>query len=280
MATRNIDQRDPDEIVDDLDLEDDDDDDDDDDEEDEGGASMTLVEHLEELRWRIFKSAIAIVVFGIVAFVFRVQILQVLTYPLPNTANALHAGHLVVTGVAEAFTVYLKLSFAVGFVVALPIILYQVWAFISPGLLAREKKNAVPFIIIGIVLFLAGIALGYVVLRFPVQWLINFGSDSFTELITVDSYFTFVVFFLLAFGIVFEIPLILTFMAQLGLITAKTLTKRRAMAYVIMWVASTFLTPGADPYSPVILGVAMTFLFELTVIFIRIFKREESQALA
>lgn len=280
MATRNIDQRDPDEIVDALDLEDDDDDDDEDDDEDPGEASMTLVEHLEELRWRIFKSAIAIVAFGIVAFVFRVQILNILTYPLPPTANVLHGGQLVVNGIAEAFTVYLKLSFAVGFVLALPVILYQVWAFISPGLLAREKKNAVPFIVIGIVLFIAGIALGYVVLRFPVQWLINFGSDSFTELITVDSYFTFVTFFLLAFGIVFEIPLILTFMAQLGLITAKTLTKRRAMAYVIMWVASTFLTPGADPYSPVILGVAMTFLFELTVVFIRIFKREESQALA
>ena len=283
MATRNIDQRDPDEIFDDLDLEDDedDDDDDDDDEEDEGGASMTLVEHLEELRWRIFKSAIAIVVFGIVAFVFRYQILQFLTYPLPKSADsALAGGKPIITGVGEGFTVYLKLSFVVGFLVALPVILYQLWAFISPGLLAREKKNAVPFIIIGIVLFLAGVALGYIVIRFPVEWLINFASDSFTPLISADSYFTFIAFFLLAFGIVFEIPLVLTFMAQLGLITAKTLTKRRAMSYVIMWVAATFLTPGADPYSPIILGVAMTFLFELTVIFIRVFKREESQALA
>lgn len=276
MATRNIDQRDPDEIVDDLDLEGDDDDDDD--EEDEGGATMTLVEHLEELRWRIFKSVIAIVVLSVVAFIFRVQIQQFLTYPLPKSADAL-GGKPIVMGVGEGFTVFLKLSFAVGFLAALPIILYQLWAFISPGLLAREKKNAVPFIVIGIVLFLAGVALGYVVIRFPVEWLINFASDSFTPLISADNYYTFVAFFLLAFGIVFEIPLVLTFMAQLGLITAKTLTKRRAMAYVIMWVAATFLTPGADPYSPIILGAAMTFLFELTVIFIRIFKREESEAI-
>ncbi len=279
MATRNIDQRNPDDIVDDLDLEDEDDDDDDD-EEDEGEASMTLVEHLEELRWRVFKSAIAIVVFGIVAFIFRDPIEKFLTYPLPKTADALGTGKIVVTGIAEGFTVYLKISFAVGFLIALPIILYQVWAFISPGLLAREKKHAVPFIVIGIVLFLAGIALGYVVLRFPVEWLINFSSESFTPLITADAYFTFITFFLLAFGIVFEIPLVLTFMSLIGLITAKTLTKRRAMAYVIMWVAATFLTPGADPYSPVILGVAMTFLFEITIIFIRIFKREESGAIA
>src|SRR5438270_7314917 len=120
MATRNIDQRDPDEIVDDLDLEDDDDDDDDD--EDPGEASMTLVEHLEELRWRIFKSIIAIVVFGIVAFIFREPIETFLTYPLPNTAEALHTGRLVVTGVAEGFTVFLKISFAVGFILALPVI--------------------------------------------------------------------------------------------------------------------------------------------------------------
>ncbi|HZU69850.1 MAG TPA: twin-arginine translocase subunit TatC [Ktedonobacteraceae bacterium] len=279
MATRNIDQRDPDEIVDDLDLEDDDDDDDDE-EEDEGGATMTLIEHLEELRWRIFKSAIAIVVFGIVAFIFRDPIEKFLTYPLPKTADALGTGKIVVTGVGEGFTVYLKISFAVGLLLALPIVLYQIWAFISPGLLAKEKKNAVPFIVIGIVLFVMGVALGYIVLRFPVEWLINFASDSFTPLITADSYFTFVTYFMLAFGIVFEIPLVLTFMAQLGLITAKTLTKRRAMAYVIMWVAATFLTPGADPYSPVILGVAMTFLFELTVIFIRIFNRQESEAVA
>ena len=269
MATRNIDQRDPDEIVDDLDSED---------EEDEGEATMTLVEHLEELRWRILKSILAVVVFGIVAFIFRGPIETFLTYPLPNTAEALHTGRLVVLGVAEGFTVFLKISLAVGFILALPVILYQVWAFISPGLLAREKKNAVPFIIIGIFLFVAGIALGYIVLRFPVQWLINFSSESFTPLITADAYFTFVAFFLLAFGIVFEIPLVLTFMAQLGLITARTLTRRRAPAHIGMWIAATFLTPGADIYSPIILGVAMSTLFELTIIFIRIFKREESEA--
>src|SRR5258708_26707491 len=188
MATGNIDQRDPDEIVDDLDLEDEDDDDDEDDDEDPGEASMTLVEHLEELRWRIFKSAIAIVVFGIVAFIFREQIQQFLTYPLPKSADAL-GGKPIITGVGEGFTVFLKISFAVGFILALPVILYQVWAFISPGLLAREKKHAVPFIVIGIFLFVAGIALGYVVLRFPVEWLINFSSQSFTPLISADSYY-------------------------------------------------------------------------------------------
>jgi len=246
-----------------------------DEEEELDDSSMSLMEHLEELRWRIFKSLIAIVVGGIVAFIFREPILHFLTYPLPKTADAAlrSAGDkLIVTGLAEGFTVYLKLSFAVGFLIALPVILYQVWAFISPGLYEREKKNAVPFIFIGIVMFIAGIALGFVVLQYPVAWLINFASDSFTPLITADSYFTFVAFFLLAFGIVFEIPLVLTFMARIGLVTSQTLTRRRPAAHIGMWIAATFLTPGADLYSPIILGVAMSCLFELTVIFIKITK--------
>src|SRR5260370_42389443 len=100
---------------------------------------MSLMEHLGELRWRILKSLIAIVVGGIVAFIFREPILHFLTYPLPKTADAaIHAGgKLIVLGLAEGFTVYLKLSFAAGFLVALPVILYQVWAFVSPGLYER-----------------------------------------------------------------------------------------------------------------------------------------------
>jgi sec-independent protein translocase protein TatC len=248
-----------------------------DEEEEEEEAAMSLIDHLEELRWRILKSLIAIVVGGILAFIFRDQIIQFLVLPLPIQASQvlhlLHGKPLIVTGIAEGFTVYLKLSLAVGFLLALPVMLYQTWAFVSPGLYAREKKYAVPFIFVGIVLFLAGISLGYIVLRFPVQWLINIASDNFTELITADSYFTFVAFFMLAFGIVFEIPLILTFLAQIGVITSDTLKKRRTSAHVGMWIAATFLTPGADIYSPIILGVAMSFLYELTIVFIRITKK-------
>ena len=263
MATSNIDQQDPTADLDDM-LEN----------EEPDGATMSLVEHLEELRQRIFKSLIAVVLGAIIAFIFRVQIMNFLTLPLPKeAADVLGKGNkLVITGIGENFTVFLKISIAVGILIAIPVILYQIWAFVSPGLYPKEKKTALPFIFLGVVLFVAGIALGFVVLQYPVQWLINFGSSNFTELITADSYFTFVAFFLLAFGIVFEIPLVLTFMAQLGLITSQSLQKRRPAAHVGMWIAATFLTPGADIYSPIILGVAMSILFELTIIFIRITK--------
>lgn len=240
--------------------------------------AMSLVEHLEELRRRIFKSLIAIVIGTIVAFIFRDTIVHFLELPLPKEANVLALGRpgqppLIVTGIAEGFTVFLKVSIAAGFLLALPVILYQVWAFIAPGLYEKEKKYAVPFIFIGLILFAAGITLGYVVLRYPVEWLVAFASASFSELITADSYFTFVAFFMLAFGMVFEIPLVLTFLAQVGLVTSETLKKKRAASHVGMWIASTFLTPGADIYSPIILGVAMSCLYELTILFIRFTKK-------
>ncbi len=231
------------------------------DEEEDDLPAMSLVEHLEELRRRIFKSLIAIVIGAIVAFIFREPIVHFLELPLPKEADAIGHGKLVVTGIAEGFTVFLKVSVAAGFLLAIPVVLYQVWAFIAP---------AVPFIFIGIFLFVAGIALGYVVMRYPVEWLVAFASNNFTELVTADSYFTFVAFFMLAFGIVFEIPLVLTFLAKVGLITSETLRKRRAASHVGMWIAATFLTPGADLYSPIILGVAMSCLYELTILFIRI----------
>ncbi len=243
-----------------------------DEDEDLDGATMSLVDHLEELRWRIFKSMIAVVVGAIVTFIFRLQLMNFLTLPLPKSADQIANGKLVATGLAEGFTVFLKLSVAGGILIAIPVVLYQAWAFISPGLYANEKKKALPFVFIGVLLFLAGITLGFVVLQYPVNWLVNFASSSFTELVTADSYFTFVAFFLLAFGIVFEIPLVLTFMAQLGLITSQTLRRKRPTAHVGMWIAATFLTPGADFYSPIILGVAMSCLFELTIIFIRLTK--------
>src|SRR5579883_2727438 len=115
------------------------------------GSSMSLIDHLEELRWRIFKALIAIAVGSVIAFIFRVQIMHFLEGPLPLQANALdHSGDdkLVVMGLTEAFTVSLLISIVAGVIVSLPVSLYQAWAFISPGLYAHEKKYAVPFIFI------------------------------------------------------------------------------------------------------------------------------------
>ncbi|HEU5382581.1 MAG TPA: twin-arginine translocase subunit TatC [Ktedonobacteraceae bacterium] len=242
-------------------------------------STMTLADHLEELRWRMVKSLVAIAVFSVVAFIFRGPIMAFLTLPLPTAADALGGGKikLVVTGVGEGFTTYLLLALAGGVIAAFPVILYQMWAFLAPGLYQHEKKYALPFVIGGLVLFLAGLTLGYIVLRYPIDWLVNFATDSFTQLISAGSYFRFVALFLLAFGLVFEIPLVLTFLSLIGLITAEALSRKRAVSHVGMWVAATLLTPGADFYSPIFLGVAMSSLFELSIICIKLSRHMQEQ---
>src|SRR5581483_2801504 len=162
-----------------------------DEEEEEDEGSMTLIEHLEELRWRILKCLIAIAVMSIVAFIFRKQLMELLTAPLPKAADSLTHGQLVVMGITEGFTVFLLVSLVAGVILSLPVILYQTWAFIARGLYEREKKYAVPFIFIGVILFIIGVSLGYIVLKYPVEWLVTFASDSFAELVSASSYFNF-----------------------------------------------------------------------------------------
>jgi sec-independent protein translocase protein TatC len=248
--------------------------------EDEDPSSMSLVDHLEELRWRIFKSLIAIGVGTVIAFIFWKQIMTFLTIPLPTSANYLYSTaqtKLIATGLGEAFSVALKLSIVCGIILALPVILYQVWAFISPGLYEREKRHAVPFIVLGVILFVIGVALGYVVLQYPVNWLVNFGSGVFSEMLTAGSYLTFVSFFLLVFGLIFELPLVLTFLAILGILSADVLKAKRSIAHVGMWIAATVITPGADLYSPIFVGVSLSVLYELSIIFIRFFVKPEKE---
>jgi len=239
-------------------------------EEEDDGSSMTLVEHLEELRWRIFKCLIAVAVFTVIAFIFREQLMAFLTAPLPKEADPLTKGHLVVTGIAEGFTVFFLISLAAGVILSIPVLLYQTWAFIAPGLYEREKKYAVPFIFIGVVLFLIGVSLGYIVLRYPLEWLVTFAASSFAELISANSYFSFVAFFLLAFGLAFELPLVLTFMAKVGWVNTDMLKSKRKVAHVGIWIASCFITPGADLYSPIFIGVSLSLLYELSILFIHL----------
>jgi sec-independent protein translocase protein TatC len=249
-----------------------------DEEEDEAtGGTMTLVEHLEELRKRLFYSLIAIGVFSIIGFIFWSRILDFLAAPLPDISSKLPQSggqqKFILTTLGGPFMVALKLAIAIGIVLGAPVILYQVWAFISPALTRRERKYALPFTLLGVTLFVVGIAVGYAVLRYPVDWLLNFGNNEFVLLPDADKYLTFVAYFLLAFGIVFELPLVLTFLGMVGVVNSRVLRAKRMYILFGLWVLSCFITPGADPYSPVIIAIAFTFLFELTVILLRILKK-------
>src|SRR5262245_50433619 len=194
-----------------------------------GGAKMSLVAHLEELRYRLFFCVAAVGIGATVAFLFYEPILQFLLSPLPSQANALttHNGkpRIAVTGIGEGFSVVLQLSIAVGIALATPVWLYQLWEFLAPALTRREKRYALPFTLVGVALFLAGLAAGFLTLRYPIDWLLSFGERYFVEIITADNYFTFVAYFLLAFGLTFELPLVLTFLAVMGVVSSQQLGK-------------------------------------------------------
>lgn len=231
-------------------------------------AEVSVVEHLEELRRRLVYCVVADSIGAVGAFIFYQPILQFLLSPLPSQANVLatHYGtpQLTVTGIGEGFTVVLKLALAVGIGLATPVWLYQLWGFLVPGLTWQEKRYALPFTLIGVVLFLAGLGVGFLTLRYPMEWLLSFGQPYFVEIITADNYFTFVSYFLLAFGLTFELPLVLTFLVVSGVVAAHTLREHRAAILVGLWIASCFITPGADPYSPLILGLAFTSLYVIS----------------
>ena len=245
-------------------------------EEEPEGGTMTLIEHLEELRRRMIKSLIAVAVCSILGFIFWDRILQFLLLPLPAAANRLpnaHIGQLVAHDIGEPFMVALKLGIAIGIIVASPVLLYQTWGFIAPALTRRERKYAVPFTLLGVGLFFTGLAVGFVVLRYPIDWLVTFGSDRFILLTDADSYFSFVTYFLLAFAIVFELPLVLTFMSVVGIVNSRVLRQKRLVILFGLWFLSCFITPGADPYSPIIIGAAFTVLFELSILLMRFIGR-------
>jgi sec-independent protein translocase protein TatC len=242
------------------------------DEEESEGGSMSLIEHLEELRHRLIKVVIAVVACSIVGFIFWDRVMSFLLIPLPAAANQLpnaHNGQLVAHDIGEPFMVALKLGLAVGVMVASPVLIYQTWAFISPALTRRERKYALPFTLLGVGLFVVGLAVGFVVLRYPIDWLVTFGSDRFILLTDADSYFTFVAYFLLAFAIVFELPLVLTFMSVVGIVNSTVLRQKRLYILFGLWLLSCFITPGADPYSPIIIGASFTVLFEGSILLMR-----------
>jgi sec-independent protein translocase protein TatC len=240
------------------------------DEDEYQGATMTLVEHLEELRRRILISLAAIAVGAIVGFIIWERLLDILLWPMPKMAHSLiQNGKLLATAPGEPFVVSLKIATAFGIVVAIPILLYETWAFIAPALTRREKKYALRFTLLGVGLFAVGIVVGFFVMRYPLEFLFNYGGDKFVLLPDADHYFSFVTFFLLAFGLVFELPLVLTFMAVVGIVSSQFLRAKRLYILFGLWLLSCFVTPGADPYSPLIIGASFTILFELSILLIR-----------
>jgi sec-independent protein translocase protein TatC len=225
-------------------------------------AEMSLVDHLTELRDRLIKVVLAVAVASSVGFYFGDQIVAFLRAPLPGTEP------LYYTGVGDAFGIRLKISVVVGIILAMPVILYQVWAFIAPGLTDPERRTVRPWIPLALVFFALGVGIAYFVLPFAASFLLGFSSADLQPLITASNYFDFVTTMFLAFGLVMEFPIILFGLSRVGIVTSERLRRARRMAILVIAIFAAAITPGTDVISPIVLGLTMYLLFEGTVYFI------------
>jgi sec-independent protein translocase protein TatC len=223
---------------------------------------MSLVDHLGELRTRLFRSILAIVAGSVVGFYFAVPIRNFLIEPLPGDS-------VQVLGIGDAFVIQLKISIVVGIVLAMPVLLYQLWAFIAPGLTPAERKVVRPWIPMALVFFALGVSIAYVVLPFAIQFLFSFTDDVLRAQPAAGPYFDFVTTMFLAFGLVMEFPILLVGLSRVGILSSQRLTSSRRMVILGISIFAAVATPGGDLVSPFVLGGTMYILFELTVLFIR-----------
>src|ERR671916_3037199 len=227
---------------------------------------MTLIEHLGELRSRIIKVGIAFFGVAIVAWFFRERIFDWLLAP----AGGALQGKLNVTGVTEQLFTDMKLALYVGFLLTIPVLLYQVWAFVAPAVGDMGRAFTYTIISMASALFIAGVAFGYfIVLPIGTQFLLGWDTERFDPIITAQSYLPFVTRFLLAFGIVFELPAATYVAAKLELVDAPLLKRYRRHAIVLNFILAAALTPGQDPYSMVLMAAPMVVMYELSIIIAR-----------
>jgi sec-independent protein translocase protein TatC len=233
---------------------------------------MSFLEHLDELRVRLVRSAIGLAVgFGL-SWNFHEQIFHVLTQPLRDHDPSVK---FIYTGPSEALILYMKMSFFVGIFIAAPYLLYQIWAFIAPGLYAHEKAWAVPFIAMGTFFFIAGAVFGHKYL-FPLTFgfLGTFGGEDMQFLPKIDEYWSFYSWFLLGLGVVFQLPVLIFVLARIGLVNAGFLLRQTKWAILGSFVVSAVLTPTPDMVTQTLLAVPMIGLYLLGVVIAWLFGKK------
>jgi sec-independent protein translocase protein TatC len=229
-------------------------------------GEMPFLDHLEELRWRIIYSLAALIVgVGIGFFVtIKFDLLLLLQAPvLPY----LRGNHLVYTHPGDTFSVLMQMAFVVGIATAIPVIAYQAWSFLAPALHKHEKRVVMPVLAAATLLFVAGVALAYfLVLPMTLKFLFGLEATTLTPMITVSEYFGFVTSLCLAFGAVFEVPIILVAGVALGIVTPQQLAKFRRFAVVICWAGAAIITPGDLFTTTLALAVPLYLLYEASII--------------
>jgi sec-independent protein translocase protein TatC len=225
---------------------------------------MSLTEHLIELRKRLTYSLIALGIGFFVCYYFKDWLFTILTKPLTEVLPK--SSYLIYTGLTQAFFTYMKIAFFASLILTSPFIIYQIWKFISPALLPKEKKYVVPFVFFSTLLFLSGVTFGYFVVLPPAfEFFVSFNNQYLHAMISFSDYLSFLVTFLLGFGISFQLPILIFFLAKLGIVTDKLLSKNRKYAILIIFVVAAVLTPSPDALSQILMAIPLMFLYEVSI---------------
>jgi sec-independent protein translocase protein TatC len=231
---------------------------------------MPFMEHLGELRVRIMRALYGLLAGTVIALPFSERITDWLARPVTKLGY-----ELVFTAPAEAFWVQMKVGLIAGVFIASPVILWQVWAFVSPGLHQHERKYAVPFVLIGSVMFILGGAFSlYIVTPYALNFLLSYARPGLKPMITIQNHVDFLLKFTLAFGVVFELPLALTLLARMGVVSARMLAKNRKYAILGAFIAGAILTPTPDAFNQAMMAGPLIILYEVGIVSARLFGRK------
>lgn len=243
-----------------------------DDEAQSEGPEMSFFEHLEELRWRIIKMLVGIVIGTIIAWIFIDFLINtVLLSPIvrlnaspPPGQQPIHLQNLKPFG--QLF-LYMEVAITAGVILSLPNILYQIWAFVAPGLMPKERKYARSIVAFSTLCFLSGIAFAYfVMLPAALTFFAGFGTPTIENNIAINEYMSFVISVLLAAGVVFELPMVSWFLSRIGILRPEFMRKYRRHSIVVIFILAAFLTPGTDPVSQILLAIPLIGLYEISIL--------------
>ena len=239
---------------------------------------LPFTSHLEELRKRLIRCCIAIAIGFSISYAFKEKIFDILTRPLIQAMAP--GGKLIYTGISEAFFTLLKVSLLSGILLAVPVIVFEFWMFVAPGLYRNERKLILPIVFLSSVFFLGGALFGYFVV-FPVgfKYLLGFTTDTIQPFPSMKEYLSLVSTMLLAFGCVFELPMVITFLARLGLVSVGFLKTNRKYAILIFFIVAAILTPTPDVVSQTMLAVPLMALYEISILGARLFGKKSAAAL-
>lgn len=238
---------------------------------------MPFTSHLDELRKRLIRILIAVGIGFVACWYFREWLFQVITAPLVKVLP--QNSHMIYTSLPEAFFNYMKISFYASLFLTSPFTLYQLWKFVSPGLYPTEKKYVAPFVISSTILFIGGVLFGYYLALPPAySFFVEFSSDFLKPMFSLKEYLSLSLKLLLAFGLSFELPVFIFFMAKIGIVSSKTLAKQRRYAILVIFIAAAILTPSPDAVTQIIMAIPLMILYEFSIFIARFAEKKHPEA--